>query len=68
MGIHPFYYPTDIILSDTIVREYQPKGTVVGILKVIDEATDNTYILKLVCDSVFTGTEWVRTIILMGIV
>ena len=66
IGIHPFYYPTDIVLSDTIIKEYQPKGTIVGIVKVIDEATDNSYILKLYCDSVNTGTEWVNKYYLDG--
>ena len=66
LGIHPFYYPTDIILSDTIVREYQPKGTVVGILRVIDDATDNSYVLNVSCDSVNTGIEWVRNYYLDG--
>jgi hypothetical protein len=65
-GIHPFYYPTDIILSDTIVKEYKPKGTFVGIVSVIDEATDNSYVLKVSCDSVNTGTEWVSDFYLDG--
>ena len=66
IGIHPFYYPTDIVLSDTIIKEYQPIGTTVGIVNVIDEATDNSYVLKLYCDSVNTGTEWVNKYYLDG--
>lgn len=66
IGIHPFYYPIDIILSDTIVKEYQPKGTIVGIVNVIDEATDNSYVLKLYSDSVNTGTEWLTNYFLDG--
>jgi Peptidase C10 family/Secretion system C-terminal sorting domain/Spi protease inhibitor len=66
LGIQPFYYPTDITISDTIVMQYLPKGTIVGKLNVIDEATDNTYTLKLTCDSVFNGTEWVRNYFLHG--
>jgi len=65
-GIHPLYYPTDINLSDTIVKEYKPKGTVVGIVSVIDEATDNSYVLKVTCDSVNTGTGWVSDFYLDG--
>ena len=63
-GIQPFYYPTDIILSDTIVKKDQPQGTLVGIVNVIDEATDNSYILKLICDSVYTGSTWERNYVL----
>lgn len=66
IGIHPFYYPTDIVLSDTIIKEYQPIGTIVGIVNVIDDATDNSYVLKLYCDSVNTGTEWVNKYYLDG--
>jgi hypothetical protein len=66
LGIHPFYYPTDIILSDTIVKEYQPKGTVVGIVRVIDDATDNSYVLNVSCDSVISGTEWLQNYYLDG--
>ena len=65
-GIQPYYYPTDIMVSDTIVRVNQPSGTLVGIVNVIDEATDNSYTLKLDCDSLFTGTGWVRNYYLTG--
>ena len=38
----------------------------VGKLNVIDEATDNTYNLKLTCDSVYNGIEWTRNYFLYG--
>ena len=66
LGIQPFYYPTDITISDTVVMQYLPRGTFVGKLNVIDEATDNTYNLKLTCDSVYNGIEWTRNYFLYG--
>jgi hypothetical protein len=66
IGIHPFYYPTDITLSDTLVREYQQPGTVIGRVSVIDEASDNKYTLNLICDSTFLGNKWVRSYFLDG--
>jgi hypothetical protein len=66
LGIQPYYYPTDITISDTIVNEYLPKKSFVGKLNVIDEATDNTYNLKLICDSVFTGAQWEKNYSLTG--
>lgn len=65
-GIQPLYYPTDIMLSDTIVEQDAPKGTFIGKVNVIDEATDNSYILTLICDSVNDGTQWVRDYFLDG--
>jgi hypothetical protein len=65
-GIQPFYYPTDITLSDTIVNKYQPAGKLVGKVNVIDEASDNSYSFKLICDSVYTGTIWEKNYVLDG--
>jgi hypothetical protein len=65
-GIQPFYYPTDIMLSDTVVQEGEPQGTPIGIVNVIDEATDNTYNFKLLCDSAYNGTIWEKDYILDG--
>jgi hypothetical protein len=56
--IQPYYYPTGVALSDTLVLLSQPAGKAVGKFSIIDEATDNTYSIALECDSTFTGTEW----------
>jgi hypothetical protein len=65
-GIQPYYYPTNIMLSDTIVKEEVPDGTFIGKVNVIDEATDNSYSLNLRCDSVYDGAQWVRDYFLDG--
>jgi hypothetical protein len=65
-GIQPYYYPTAVMLSDTVVKVDQPRGTLVGTVNVVDEATDNSYILKINCDSVYTGTKWERDFYLDG--
>jgi hypothetical protein len=65
-GIQPYYYPTEIVLSDTLVGENQLPGTLVGNVRVIDEATDNSYTFTLICDSVFIETGWVRNYYLDG--
>lgn len=59
LGIQPFYYPTDVALSDTVVLISNPAGTAVGEFTVIDEATDNTYAVSFECDSSLIGAEWV---------
>jgi hypothetical protein len=66
LGIQPFYYPTDIILSDTLVREKLPAGTVIGRINVTDEAGDNVYNFKLKCDSNFIGSGWIKNYVLDG--
>lgn len=58
-NIQPYYYPTDIILSSTVVPEEEAPGAFVGKIGVVDEATDNVYEIKLVSDSTFTGGEWI---------
>jgi len=59
LNIQPFYYPTGIDMSDTLVFISRPSGLSVGEIKVIDEATDNSYIITLECDSVFLNGDWV---------
>lgn len=66
IGIRPYYYPTDVALSDTVVLISNPPGTAVGKFTVVDEATDNTYDIVLECDSTLTGTEWVPDYYLDG--
>jgi hypothetical protein len=66
IGIRPFYYPTDIKLSDSIVHKLQPPGTMVGFVNVIDEASDNSYTFKLSCDSTYNGREWIMDYFLVG--
>lgn len=65
-GIQPFYYPTDVALSDTLVLLNLPAGKAIGKFKVVDEATDNSYEVSLVCDSTLNGTEWVPDYYLDG--
>jgi hypothetical protein len=43
-----------------------PKGTFIGKVNVIDEATDNSYLFTLICDSVNDGNQWVRDYMLDG--
>lgn len=59
-GIQPFYYPTDVILSDTLVIIDRPEGRIVGLIKVTDEATDNVYSFSLASDSTFNGSSWAK--------
>jgi len=66
LGIQPKYYPTDIILSDTIVKTGQPQGTLIGTIDVIDEATDNLYVFELSCDSAYNGSIWEQNYFLSG--
>jgi hypothetical protein len=65
-GIQPFYFPTDITISDSLVSENMPEGTFIGRVNVIDEATDNSYIFNLLCDSVYNGTNWERNYYMIG--
>jgi len=48
----PLYCPTDLSLTKTSVMEGKPAGTYVGRLKITDEATDNTYDIRVKGDSV----------------
>lgn len=66
LGIQPYYYPTDVALSDTVVLLSNPPGTAIGKFTVVDEATDNSYDIVLECDSTLTGTEWVPDYYLDG--
>jgi hypothetical protein len=66
IGIQPYYFPTDIILDDTIIHANLPKGNTVGVLKVIDEATDNIYSVKMVSDSTYDGSGWLMDFYLDG--
>jgi hypothetical protein len=65
-GIQPYYYPTDVVMSDTIVPLNTPVGKTVGGFKVVDEATDNSYSVKLRSDSTFNGNVWVQDFYLEG--
>ncbi len=55
-NLQPFYYPTDVTLSDTLVLLSHPSGKAVGRFSVVDEATDNSYQVTLECDSSLNGT------------
>jgi hypothetical protein len=65
-GIQPYYYPTGIVLSDTVVKLNFPAGKAVGKVQVTDEATDNLYTIKLTADSTFNGTSWTPDYLLDG--
>ena len=66
LRIRPYYYPTGVDLSDTLVLLNLPAGRAVGEFSVIDEAVDNTYNITLECDSVLSGTEWIMDYYLDG--
>ena len=59
-NIQPYYYPTDIILSNYIVPEDEPPGVFIGKVSVVDEATDNEYTMTFRSDSTFSGGEFVH--------
>ena len=65
-NIQPYYYPTGMMLSDTLVFLSQPKGVGVGKFTVIDEAVDNSYTVNLECDSAFIAGVWVKDYYLDG--
>lgn len=66
LGIQPYYYPTGVTLSDTIVLLDRQAGKGVARYTVEDEATDNSYTVKLECDSTLNGTVWVPDYYLDG--
>jgi hypothetical protein len=66
IGIQPFYYPTDVTLSDTVVKLNIPAGKAIGKVTVIDEATNNVYTIKIISDSSFNGTNWLQDYYLDG--
>ncbi|HDR88691.1 MAG TPA: T9SS type A sorting domain-containing protein [Bacteroidetes bacterium] len=66
VGIQPYYYPTDIVLSEVTVELDQPPGTPVGVVEVIDEAKDNAYNLSLHCDSTLVFDAWIPDYTLDG--
>ncbi|HUS86345.1 MAG TPA: C10 family peptidase [Bacteroidales bacterium] len=59
VAIQPYYYPTDIILNNYIVPEDELPGAFIGKLTVVDEATNNEYIISLKTDSSFIENEWI---------
>jgi hypothetical protein len=66
VGVKPYYYPTGVELSDTLVLLSQPAGKAVAQFSVVDEATDNNYEITLECDSTLTGTDWIPDYYLDG--
>lgn len=66
LGIQPYYYPTGILLSDTIVPLNALSGSVVGIVSIVDEATDNSYTVKMISDSTWDGVSWIKDYFLDG--
>ena len=57
--IQPYYYPTGVTLSDTIVGIGLPAGSAIGKPEVLDEASDNSYEIELISDSVYTDNKWI---------
>jgi hypothetical protein len=66
LNIQPYYYPTGVKLSDTLVLLSLPAGKAVGKFSVIDEAVDNIYSITLKCDSVLSGNQWIMDYYLDG--
>ena len=64
--IKPYYYPTDLFLSNYIVPEDEDAGAEIGTLVVIDEATDNEYTIVIESDSTFVDGLWVDDYYLDG--
>ncbi|MBN1388827.1 MAG: C10 family peptidase [Bacteroidales bacterium] len=58
--IQPYYYPTDVILNDTLVPVGAPAGTAIGLPEVVDEAYDNDYEIIMISDSVYQDNEWIN--------
>lgn len=57
INIRPRYFPTDVLLSDTLVPIELPEGATIGVMDIIDEATDNIYDVSIECDSFLTTAE-----------
>jgi len=58
--IQPYYYPTDVIMEDTLVQVGAPAGTAIGLPEVLNEAYDNDYKIILISDSVYQDNEWIN--------
>ncbi|MFP4487849.1 MAG: C10 family peptidase [Bacteroidales bacterium] len=57
--IQPYYYPTDVSLSDSVVPVGLPAGSAFAKVEVVDEAFDNEYDITLITDSVMVDDEWI---------
>ncbi|MDZ7738151.1 MAG: C10 family peptidase [Bacteroidales bacterium] len=57
--IQPYYYPTGVSLSDTIVPISLPAGSAFIMVEVIDEAYDNEYDITLITDSLMVDDKWI---------
>ncbi len=58
-GIQPYYYPTGVSLSDTVVPVGLSAGSAFTGVQVVDEAFDNKYDITLITDSVMIDNEWI---------
>ncbi|TFH36516.1 MAG: T9SS type A sorting domain-containing protein [Bacteroidia bacterium] len=65
-NLKPLYYPTALLLSNNIVPENEEPGTMIGTIEIIDEATDNIYMIKLLTDSTLIDGLWVKDYYLDG--
>ncbi|MEZ5000780.1 MAG: C10 family peptidase [Bacteroidales bacterium] len=65
-NFQPYYYPTDLTLSNNIVPEDEEAGAIVGEIEVVDEALDNEYTIELVTDSTYIGDNWVMDYFIEG--
>ncbi|MEA1887960.1 MAG: C10 family peptidase [Bacteroidota bacterium] len=57
--IQPYYYPTDVIVGDTLIPTGIAAGSAITPLEVIDEAYDNQYEIIFLCDSAYINDKWV---------
>lgn len=57
--IQPYYYPTGVSLSDTIVPVGLTAGSAFAKVEIIDEANDNEYNITFITDSVMVDDEWI---------
>jgi hypothetical protein len=59
LNLQPYFYPTDLYLSNYIVPKYELAGYEVAEISVIDEAPNNEYQISVASDSTFLEGEWV---------
>ncbi len=58
LKIQPYYYPTDVIVNDTLVPTGIPAGSFISQIEVVDEAYDNHYEIILLSDSAYINDKW----------
>lgn len=67
VGLQPYYYPTGLELTDSVVYINTPSSTAVGKIEVIDEGhLYNDYTISLICDSSYINSVWVKDYFIDG--